>query len=37
MGIEDLLVVLATFLLLKTHRVPAPVIVICSLLLGWLL
>lgn len=33
----DLLVVLATFVLLNTRRVPAPFIVIGSLLLGWLI
>ncbi|MBX5439211.1 MAG: chromate efflux transporter [Thermoflavifilum sp.] len=38
LGIEwmNVLVVLATFCLLQFTRIPAPVIVVCCLLLGWL-
>lgn len=36
-GIWDLLIVAATFLLLNSNRIPAPLIVLGCLLLGWLL
>jgi len=36
-GIWDLLIVAATFLLLNSNRIPAPFIVLGCLLLGWLL
>lgn len=36
-GIWDLLVVIATFLLLNSQRIPAPFIVLGCLLMGWLL
>ena len=36
-GIWDLLVVVATFLLLNSNRIPAPFIVLGCLLMGWLL
>ena len=35
-GFMDLGVVIITFLLLKTHKIPAPFIVLASILLGWL-
>ena len=35
-GFMELGVVIATFLLLNSHRIPAPFIVLGSLLLGWL-
>lgn len=36
-GIWDLLIVAATFLLLNSNRIPAPLVVLGCLLLGWLL
>jgi chromate transporter len=36
-GVWDLVVVIATFLLLNTKRIPAPFIVLGCLLVGWLL
>lgn len=36
-GFWDLGIVLATFLLLNTHRIPAPFIVLGCLLLGWVI
>jgi chromate transporter len=37
MGVWDLLVVIVTFLLLNSKRIPAPFIVLVCLLMGWLL
>lgn len=36
MGVWDLLIVIATFLLLNSNRIPAPFIVLSCLVLGWL-
>jgi chromate transporter len=36
-GVWDLLIVIATFLLLSSNRIPAPFIVLGCLLMGWLL
>ena len=36
-GVWDLLIVVATFLLLNSNRIPAPFIVLGCLLMGWLL
>lgn len=36
-GVWDLLIVIATFLLLNSHKIPAPFIVLGCLILGWLI
>ncbi len=36
-GVWDLLIVIATFLLLNSHKIPAPFIVLGCLVLGWLI
>jgi chromate transporter len=36
-GIWDVLIVIATFLLLNSHKIPAPFVVLGCLLLGWLI